>query len=556
MVKVCLCMIVKNESNIIKRCLDTAKPFIDFISICDTGSTDGTPTIIRNWGKNNNIKTTVHTPKYNLIDILKYHVTKIEDSFIKIQDEYKEAYDQFKNYSMKNLSKILNNKEDSRLQKYERSDINKIFKLLGFREKLLKTFENLFDEIMTNMGDLRKQYHDMDRITNIIITAPERVNSLSTLKHDLNTIIDNFDGNLFYPLNKKDKYDTTFKNFGHNRTQSFDLAKETYPEADYCLLIDADMMLRIPNFDKNTMDKPAYHLYQIAGGLKYVNIRIISTKMVWKCVGVTHEYWDSRPDCQKTTLDDSMIYIEDVGDGGCKDDKFIRDIRLLEKGLKEEKFDSLKTRYKYYLAQSYKDIGQPFKAIKWYKERIKDGSWEEENWHAHYTIGKCYINIHKGEKSRIEKLEKQLEKEKDSEKKEDIQKEIKEHQEKSENYEGLGIKWLNMAYNRRPYRVEPIMFLATFYREKGMNGAAYMYASIARQPYCQRGLKDSLFVEHRLYNLLPDFEISIVAYYVQRYKEGYEACIRILSSENVPQGILNTTKSNLNFYKNVYNPLA
>ena len=39
-------MIVKNESRIIKRCLDSVLPLIDSYCIIDTGSTDGTQQII------------------------------------------------------------------------------------------------------------------------------------------------------------------------------------------------------------------------------------------------------------------------------------------------------------------------------------------------------------------------------------------------------------------------------------------------------------------------------------------------------------------------------
>jgi len=41
-----LVMIVKNESKIIKRCLESIKKIIDFIVISDTGSTDQTIEII------------------------------------------------------------------------------------------------------------------------------------------------------------------------------------------------------------------------------------------------------------------------------------------------------------------------------------------------------------------------------------------------------------------------------------------------------------------------------------------------------------------------------
>jgi glycosyltransferase involved in cell wall biosynthesis len=46
--KIWLNAIVKNEAAVIKRCLDSVKPFIDGWAIVDTGSTDGTQTIIQN----------------------------------------------------------------------------------------------------------------------------------------------------------------------------------------------------------------------------------------------------------------------------------------------------------------------------------------------------------------------------------------------------------------------------------------------------------------------------------------------------------------------------
>ncbi|MES2344463.1 MAG: glycosyltransferase [Chlamydiota bacterium] len=44
--KICLNMIVKNESHVIKRCLDSVKNLIDYWMIIDTGSTDDTKKII------------------------------------------------------------------------------------------------------------------------------------------------------------------------------------------------------------------------------------------------------------------------------------------------------------------------------------------------------------------------------------------------------------------------------------------------------------------------------------------------------------------------------
>ncbi len=44
-----LSMIVKNEAHVILRCLESVRPLVDYVLIEDTGSTDGTQAIIREW---------------------------------------------------------------------------------------------------------------------------------------------------------------------------------------------------------------------------------------------------------------------------------------------------------------------------------------------------------------------------------------------------------------------------------------------------------------------------------------------------------------------------
>ena len=44
-----LCLIVKNEAHIIRRCLEHARPLIDYVLVADTGSSDGTQSIIRDF---------------------------------------------------------------------------------------------------------------------------------------------------------------------------------------------------------------------------------------------------------------------------------------------------------------------------------------------------------------------------------------------------------------------------------------------------------------------------------------------------------------------------
>jgi glycosyltransferase involved in cell wall biosynthesis len=53
--RVGLCMIVKNESAIIERCLDSLRGFLDYVLVEDTGSTDGTQELIRGWLARNSV---------------------------------------------------------------------------------------------------------------------------------------------------------------------------------------------------------------------------------------------------------------------------------------------------------------------------------------------------------------------------------------------------------------------------------------------------------------------------------------------------------------------
>ncbi|MFO0171455.1 MAG: glycosyltransferase, partial [Aphanizomenon sp.] len=48
--KISLCMIVKNEETTLPKCLGSVKNFVDEIVVLDTGSTDKTPEIARQFG--------------------------------------------------------------------------------------------------------------------------------------------------------------------------------------------------------------------------------------------------------------------------------------------------------------------------------------------------------------------------------------------------------------------------------------------------------------------------------------------------------------------------
>lgn len=59
MAKLVLTQIVKNEAHVITRMLNSIKSIVDIVCLVDTGSTDNTIEVVKNWGEQNNIETHV-----------------------------------------------------------------------------------------------------------------------------------------------------------------------------------------------------------------------------------------------------------------------------------------------------------------------------------------------------------------------------------------------------------------------------------------------------------------------------------------------------------------
>ncbi len=69
-----------------------------------------------------------------------------------------------------------------------------------------------------------------------------------------------------------------FKNFGYNRSLAVSLAQKTYPEADYLLILDADMILEVdPEFDKTSLTEDHYLTLQYDIHIKYWLTRLLKS---------------------------------------------------------------------------------------------------------------------------------------------------------------------------------------------------------------------------------------------------------------------------------------
>ena len=85
-----------------------------------------------------------------------------------------------------------------------------------------------------------------------------------------------------------------FKNFCHNRNFAL---KSCIGMSDYVLLLDADMILEIKNFNKYILSiADSFHILQGNDSFFYQNMRIIKNNGLYSYSGVTHEYINTPSD--------------------------------------------------------------------------------------------------------------------------------------------------------------------------------------------------------------------------------------------------------------------
>jgi len=303
-----------------------------------------------------------------------------------------------------------------------------------------------------------------------------------------------------------------FRDFGYNRNKALEYCKNM-DTAEFILLLDADMVLQIPvNFDVSSFklhisDADAHYILQGTDSFYYKNIRLVRNKPGINYVGYTHEYMDLPAGTSYNFFNKCDMFVSDIGDGGCKSDKFERDIRLLKKGLEDIPNNP---RYTFYLANSLRDAGRTDEAIETYKRRISFGGWSEEQWYSHYSLGKIY-------KSR-----------------------------------GLMDKavfhWLE-AYSCNSTRIENLYEIVNYYRINSKNELAYMFYKIARDKRSEIKKWDFLFLEKDIYDFKLDYELSILGYYINPDNYDLLRCsMDLLNYHTIEIKIYQNIISNYKFY--------
>ena len=304
-----------------------------------------------------------------------------------------------------------------------------------------------------------------------------------------------------------------FQDFGYNRTVAMKYCENL--DADYLLLLDADMVLKIdpenvPMIKQKLLDHPMHYVFQGSESFYYKNVRFAKNRAGFSYWGVTHEYVQVPSDGVGTTygyFERNEIFINDVGDGGSKQNKFLRDIELLTKGLETIPNND---RYTFYLANSYRDSGQIEKSIETFKRRIELGGWVEEVWHSYLSIGRCYKMLNK----MVEAV----------------------------HY------WME-AYNYFPKRIENLYEIIEYYRSNGKNNLAYEFYYIASRVRREHFQEDFLFLEKAIYDYKLDYEMTIIGYYCNPEKcDLGKISMQVLNNTNTEDWIYRNVLSNYKFY--------
>ena len=101
------------------------------------------------------------------------------------------------------------------------------------------------------------------------------------------------------------------------------------------------------------------------------------------------------------------------------------------------------------------------------------------------------------------------------------------------------------AWKFRPTRGEALYQFVAIHREIGNHQIAYDYAMEGKKLTFPT---DHLFIEANAYTWGFDYEISIVAYYLNQYEVGAESCARVLEYDNIPDHIRRKVEENCKFY--------
>jgi tetratricopeptide (TPR) repeat protein len=180
-------------------------------------------------------------------------------------------------------------------------------------------------------------------------------------------------------------------NFAHNRTEALDALRQV-AWVDYVLVIDADEVLVFePGFSppdfKASLTDDLYDLTTRYGTNVYLRPQIFRNALSFCYKSALHEYLEAPKGIARSIA--SGLYNKPSPDGArSRDkDKYLKDVATLRAALETEQDAFLRSRYRFYLAQSLRDAGLLEESLTEYLHRSRLGYWAEEVFVSLYQAG-------------------------------------------------------------------------------------------------------------------------------------------------------------------------
>ncbi len=286
-------------------------------------------------------------------------------------------------------------------------------------------------------------------------------------------------------------HESKWVDFAHNRNEALMAAKE---KGDYILFIDADEVLqydadfKLPKLDKDCY----YYTVRQLGAADCRRVAMVKSSLDWNWVGVLHEVLE----CKEATTSgmlQNVVNICNLGQSARNKDPQIRikDAEVLLKALEKEPDNS---RYAYYAGISYAAADRHDLAKPVFQKRIAMHSEDvQETFFSIYNLAICH-----------EKL----------------------------NEFDLAIDTYLKAFSFRPTRAEALMHAAVLYRKQGNLLLGYLLSKHALE--FPKPVNDNC-VEYSAYDYGIMIEYANCALLLGKFKEGLEACNKLLKNPLLPK---------------------
>ena len=307
---------------------------------------------------------------------------------------------------------------------------------------------------------------------------------------------------------KGEIYNDEWKDFGYNRSLAL---KYAFKKTKYLFIFDADDKIN-GNLKIDLNENIDAYFFKFGNTFTYKRLLLINNQLEWSFVGVLHEYikCNSKDNYTQSYIEGNY-YIDSGKTGSRSNDplKYHKDALILEKAYNEaeEKNEHIKVRYSFYCAQSYKDSGNNEKAIEWYKKRVELKDWEQEVYYSYLIIGQIYLKLNEYEKA---------------------------------------IYYWSLTLDIDKERYEGIYEIISFFRKKGNYYLAYNYYLMIKHKNIN--LENKLFVYSPIYVYLLDYEMSVIFYNVQKYKEGIETFYRLFLIKDIDINLKLSILDDFSFY--------